>query len=899
MKYAKAADLPSYPSQGGVKLSSAGAAASLANNNQKAFEHWKPGALPAAEKAAFLAKDYQADPLWQPELSKAGSKAALLAAQDGGNVQIWLPSESEHGQSAAGLAVNMKSTSPVVDKKVPMDAHRKALLAATGAMSGSRRRSDSAPPKQSDLDVPWALKAATTSHRATTRTTTQAQAAPEMSDPAVEASRIHHIAKSNVNRNMYTANPPVSIEVEEKNRQDTLRASAVAMARKMYALQQTAIDEARNEKTSHLGDSRTAATASHNRRLSTSSVGTVESTTSYPQYTNLQEAATRLAQERLAKLENEHKAYRDYYGQSTPSRSKLSRHLRRRASSDGQLDRVDEEQSRKIRSQMSLFKSRVEEVDERKRQKDREALMAAAQKKVTASMSAMDEKVFNDTGKASPAMMKQWEEQARRRAEADSAVRMENFGKVDVGGGKYLDQTAVEAVARSRLQPTFDDITEKAEAQRARDEELRLDQEEKKRKTEQEKFREADLKAALKDAKGKFYVATKHARANPEFAEKEKQEEQTKKAEEKRHHEQEKLEEKARKAEEKQLAKDQKRKSRDAKSRSLSGILGLGSASKDEGEEEEGAEQGKPHEPLSAMEPASASSIGEGHTNPDTEIISRDLSSKKDEETPVPAAAVHDPTGASPSTKESLPPPSRQTEAPPSPSKKSWFSRHFKRGSKSRTANEAGSFGVTGIGGRRTSASSSSSDGDSRTESSIRDVALAGRSTVTKGKEKEPESSKSDNDMYAASETKMPVPTNANATTTGTTRSRSPSISSLSSSASSTNVKEENTTTPSKASEASRRHSLRITDAIKSRLHRKKDGDNNIAKDKENTSSSDDENDKFEEARSGSIASARSDLQHSAYLEATTAASTAKHAVAGSGTGTGTGAGGSKFSEEL
>lgn len=444
-------------------------------------------------------------------MSQAGSKAALLAARDGGHVDIWLPSESEYGQSAAGLAVGKKGLSPVVDKQVPADSHRRALMAATGAMSGSRRRAESAPQKPVQKDTPWALKAATQAERESVPSALSV----EITDPGLNASRIHNIAKNNVSRQMYTSNPPVAIEVEEKNHQDTLHASAVAMARRIYAVQQNAIEKEKIAQEASGSDSHHAARKSHGRRLSnTSSIS--EDVPLYPQYTNLQDAAMKLAQERLDKMQDEHKQYREYYGTEAPARNRLSMRgsLRRRASSDGQLDDVDEEQSKKIRSQMSLFRSRVDEIDQKKQRKDRQDLMALAQKNVAARMSTLDEKVLSEKGTISESLMVEWERKARARAEQDSAVRMENYGKVGIGAGAYMDQAAIEAVARARLQPTFDDISEKAAeqrardeeraaAQRAREEEAKLDQEEKKRTAEREKARDAEMKAELKKAKGK------------------------------------------------------------------------------------------------------------------------------------------------------------------------------------------------------------------------------------------------------------------------------------------------------------------------------------------------------------------------------------------------------------
>jgi hypothetical protein len=152
---------------------------------------------------------------------------------------------------------------------------------------------------------------------------------------------------------------------------------------------------------------------------------------------------------------------------------------------------------------MSLFQGKLAEVDNKKRQADRDALLAVAHKNVTARMNAMDENVFSDTGKTSPHQRELWERQARERAQRDSDTRLINVGKVHIGGGKYLEQEEIDAIAKARLQPTLDEITKKAEEQRARDEELRLEQERVKAEQEAEKKRQAEIKADQKAMTGK------------------------------------------------------------------------------------------------------------------------------------------------------------------------------------------------------------------------------------------------------------------------------------------------------------------------------------------------------------------------------------------------------------
>ncbi|KAF7845893.1 hypothetical protein BT93_L0156 [Corymbia citriodora subsp. variegata] len=277
-----------------------------------------------------------------------------------------------------------------------------------------------------------------------------------------------------------------------------LRASAVAMAQKMYAIQQKHIDEAAAGSRS---DSLTAARGVRGSMISDSSSSAAGDMTYGG---NLEEAARRLAQERLAKIHDEHAEYRQYYGQGSPPKTRLSTRLnRRRGSSSAAGDDSDEEGARRVRNQMSLFTSKLQDVDTKKRQADRDALLQLAHKNVDARMRSMDEEVFQSTGKASPAQLETWEKAAREKAQRESDERMQHQGKVHIGGGKYLDQAEVDAIARARLQPTLDDISRKAEEQRARDEALRLEKERQAEQAARDKQREANTKAETKAAAGK------------------------------------------------------------------------------------------------------------------------------------------------------------------------------------------------------------------------------------------------------------------------------------------------------------------------------------------------------------------------------------------------------------
>lgn len=477
IKYAKPQDLPSYPSTGGVKLSSANAAANLANKNQKPFEYWKPDAIPAANKAAMLAKDYTMQPLWQPGSTKAGSNAAKMAHANPTEIGPLQPPASRYkSQSAAETIV------------------QRQRAASLSSQQASKPRDNNS----------WALQAAAKSHKDGAST----PSAPSVSgDPSSDAARIQNAPKDDATRQRYTAAPVVGMDAQEKHRQDMLKASAIAMARKMFLIQQQHIDEAAG---------RTAGS-----KQATKPGGSIMGASSYYAsdnlsavgggYENLEEAARRLAQERLAKIHDEHAEYRQYYGAqpSTPPRSRLSVRLRRRTSAaNARDDDSDEEQSRRIRSQMSIFQSKLAEVDSKKRQQDRDALLVIAHRNVDAQISKLDEKVFQETGKASPAQMEKWERAAREKAQRDSDERMQHTGKVHIGGGKYIDQSEVDAIARARLQPTLDDIAYKADQQRARDEEARLEKIKKENELQAEKTRVAAANAEAKVAAGTYSLHT-------------------------------------------------------------------------------------------------------------------------------------------------------------------------------------------------------------------------------------------------------------------------------------------------------------------------------------------------------------------------------------------------------
>lgn len=469
---------------------------------------------------------------WQSE--RAGSKtAAMLAAENASSslssssrpnkrasmpTSVWGNSAANQAFAAAtggsgGADGGVGEGAAAATEAMTTSLNRqKSLRAAREAVAGrGRPRSKSTPLGYPDSEnaAANALSAATIAHR----------------QPTIHITMDHAGAQplTTMGREMYTSHPPVKTEVDDKNREAVLHASAVAMAKRMYSHQQLAVDKAKQaqgqQQQQGLGSSRPGSSGTDGAQQQQQQQQPM-------QFTNLQEAAYKLAQERLARLHDEHQRSRDvsdYYGTSpiTPSSpgkrlTKLGK-LRRRASSDGDvvaasLTMDDQHRSKQIRKQMSLFSTRLDEVDEVQRTRAREALLAAAQRNVRATMDGMDERMYRETGRVTPAKLNEWELKAHAAAQARSDARIlagDTTGKVDLGAGKYMDRDKVEEIAAKRVQPVLDEINEKAELERKRIVALREEQEKKRLEWEAERARNAEVKENLRKLKGKCFEERK------------------------------------------------------------------------------------------------------------------------------------------------------------------------------------------------------------------------------------------------------------------------------------------------------------------------------------------------------------------------------------------------------
>ncbi|UJO16133.1 uncharacterized protein CLAFUR5_04811 [Fulvia fulva] len=516
LRYAKPQDLPSFPTAG------------LTADN--------------AGKAALLAEDYKMKELWQPEQSLAGSKAALLAQKKGGKLDLWEATSSKEGLSAAKLAVGNKMT---INAYGGVDAENKskALQAATMSVNKGRSRATSTPqpvhPEYPDSQnaTANALGAAVASHRK--------MGAAGWDDEANQSARIGNLHKPV--RGQFTDHIEYDPDPDDTRHQAALRASAVAAAKGIYQNQNRSklTDE---PNTANLAGAQAAA------GRSSTSAAPPDLKQQALQYMSLQGAAQKLAAERLAKIDKdtENARYREYYGYGDDIKSKrLSSRMsmrsvgtgrqRKRASSDGGRnysdDSDDEAQAQRIRTQMAQLSTATGKVDQRKQQDDRAKLLAAAEKRVSARMHTMDEKVLADTGKVPPSLMEDWEAKARERAQKQREEAASHPGKTHVGGGRFMDDADIEAIAAARLKPTLDQLNANAENRRGREEELRLEKEEQDKEKRDEKQKTREEKERVKKIVAEDKAAEK-ARKD---------------------------EEKARKAEEKRLEKEDKRKSREQK----------------------------------------------------------------------------------------------------------------------------------------------------------------------------------------------------------------------------------------------------------------------------------------------------------------------------------------------
>ena len=137
-----------------------------------------------------------------------------------------------------------------------------------------------------------------------------------------------------------------------------------------------------------------------------------------------------------------------------------------------------------------------------------EALMAIARGRAEKKITQIDEDVFYKN----PALNLKYYTAALAVAEEKGKGRMVNHGKIDIGGGKFMSQSDIDAIAERNVRPVINEISEKAQAQRQADEERRQTEEEERRKKAEEKRLEQEQKIADRKAANERKAADKAIR---------------------------------------------------------------------------------------------------------------------------------------------------------------------------------------------------------------------------------------------------------------------------------------------------------------------------------------------------------------------------------------------------
>ncbi|KAK2748258.1 hypothetical protein FQN57_000916 [Myotisia sp. PD_48] len=419
-------------------LASAGAAAGIAKASQGGYP-WqaqqKVSRLDSSTDRQISVEEFQ--------LSAAGSKVAFTSVRDSGVSGL-----EPLGESTEESLYAAKRGMDFTPDEIFIEDGPEALVAASGAMSTSRKRAESTASAVDDYpDLTPAVSAATKCHRAVRKEEQPLQTLNETIDPG----KLHSLAISRSQRDMYTSHPPLPMKAEEQRKQETLQAAAISMAQQLYALTQKAEGELR--------DTGPSTYTSIPKRTPTSSAPR-RSLSATQRHTTMQ-STRRMATH----------PYR-----ITPSTAPRSRSVSEGALSVSSFRRGVPRPTSEY-SWVSV--SQTGEVGQNT------FLMAAAQKNVNVMLENLDQNLT--TRRPSSAMMKDWERKANERVRANRAAESRAARRQSLPLPMNVDE-----VARAKIQPTLDEIDERVNARRAKDVEKRLDTEHEKRTSKLWQDREKD-----------------------------------------------------------------------------------------------------------------------------------------------------------------------------------------------------------------------------------------------------------------------------------------------------------------------------------------------------------------------------------------------------------------------
>lgn len=483
---------PNHPSNRHSRDASASAAAaSLGWSRHKPLPS-KPTTTssisPSAARAATLATRSPSPRRQDGQLGRAPSTGGLPSTLRAGPPR-------NLGNSAAAQAFRARPARGA--QAGPGEDKSQSLLAARGAVSAARPRSMSSPalkqpaPEHAGGNAAWNAAWNGNGNAAKDVSATRRwEHEPEhksADDGAVLAATISPL--------MYTANPPVALEVEERKKEEELHASAVAMAKSMFNAQSKITEDFLHE--------------DDDRQQSASPAAPPAGS---DQPANLHEAAYKLAQERLAKLSDEHqknRGFRDHYAPppAAPPRRRFTvgARLRRRSSSDADAEARRKD---KLSNRASVVTTGGLEAKAAERERDRAKVLAAAQRNVRTQLDGMDQSVKDKTGMAPPKAKGAWASKAQAIAQAKASAAAApggpHEGERDVGGGRYVAQDDIDAVARENLKPLLQEIDERAEKERERQRELKEEAEAKRVEAAKKDAYDKEVKDNLRKLKGMF-----------------------------------------------------------------------------------------------------------------------------------------------------------------------------------------------------------------------------------------------------------------------------------------------------------------------------------------------------------------------------------------------------------
>lgn len=408
----------------GHDLASAGAAASLAHSTQGIPRHGPQRRVSVRDQKMperRLSRD-------EERLSSASSKAAFLAVRDSPTSLARAPDEAAIG---ARKDINGLTRENTIEEEDPG-----AMAAATGAMSDSRRRSQTAPAvPDGNICRGQALTAASTCHRAYR----DDEIPLETIDESINPGKLHDLAVAKTRRDLYGSRTR-SGGFDEQARQRSLHAAAVTLAQQLYTVMPMAEEMAAAEVSGFPSRGGEESDEAIRKR-------------------HLHHAAEKRATEQMAALNREQKLARDGEGSLSRSRSFLPTRLKRRSASDTDAAHAGTERT--------WFGDDGGEDA---------FLMAAAQRNVEATLHDIENDISMQTGKPSPEKKQEWQKLIHERSgvgrDSDSAV----MAKVTSTGPAVFDDDAnVEYLARSNVRPTLDDINKRVKKKRVSDIEKELD----------------------------------------------------------------------------------------------------------------------------------------------------------------------------------------------------------------------------------------------------------------------------------------------------------------------------------------------------------------------------------------------------------------------------------------